>query len=135
MAYQNIPVTDGYQVVQQIANFASNVGWTVHRNSDQVDGPSTHREVTLSFNGYPGYVTLAGYPGTGGIRLNGHRSFDNTKRWWEQPDQFLAYNGDGNYQDDYNEYTTRCFVELRVTPILSVHLFGGTLRLLTCMLQ
>lgn len=128
MAYQNIPVADGYQVVQQVANFASSIGWTVHRSSEQTDinGSALYYEVTLSFSGYPGYVTLAGYTGTGGIRLNGHRGYDASKRWWEQPDQFLVYDNDGNYQNDVDEYRTRCLVELRVTPILSVHLFGGT---------
>lgn len=124
MAYQNIPVTDGYQVTQQIADFAASVGWTVHRANEEndIDGSTSYFEVTLSANGYPCYVTLAGYGNA--IRMNGHRGYDSGKRWWDQPDQYLNFDDDANWADTQERETT-AVCELRVNPILSVHLFGG----------
>jgi len=149
MAYQNVPVTDGHQVVQQLANFAAANGWTVHRNTtdndDEVgdvpgDYDSTgvtnrwdgdYRLVTVSTPGFSGYVSLAGYQNE--IYLNGHRGYDGSKKWFDQPDQYLLYDGDGNtyysYRGgntyNYDKINTRTRVELRVNPIQSVHFFGG----------
>lgn len=126
MAYQNVPVSDGYQVVQQIANFAQTTGWTLHRGSEQVDPRGvTYYEITLSATGYSGYVTLAGYL-DGGVTLNGHRGYDSAKRWWEQPDQYYSgYDNDGDPFNDQDERYTHCFCDIRVNPTLSVHLFAG----------
>ena len=120
MAYQNVPVTDGYQVAQQLANFAAANGWTVHRNNDVDSG--SYREVTVSAPGFSGYVTLAGYQND--IYLNGHRGYDSAQPWFNQPDQYLLYDGDGD-TGDISERRTRARVELRVNPIQSVHFFGG----------
>ena len=124
MAYQNTPVENGYQVAQQLASFAASVGWTVHRQGEQTDinGSTLYYEVTISASGYPCYVTIAGYSNR--IELNGHRGYDSSKRWWEQPDQYVYYNGDGEYTDSYED-ETRTICELRVNPILSVHMFGS----------
>ena len=140
MAYQNVPVTDGYQVVQQLANFAAVNGWTVHRNTvdndDEVDDAPGDRDrtgvtnrwngdyrlVTVSAPGFSGYVSLAGYQNS--IYLNGHRGYDGSKKWFDQPDQYLLYDGDGNTYNAAERYT-RAKVELRVNPIQSVHFFGG----------
>ncbi len=110
MAYQNIPVTDGYQVVQQIANFAAGIGWTVHRDDD-ISG--SLREVTLSAAGYDGYVSIAGTQSK--ISLNGHRGYSSILRWNNQPDQFIRGS---------DRYTIKS-VDLRINPITSVYLFGG----------
>jgi len=121
MVYQNTPVSDSYQIVQQIANFASTVGWIINQNIDDVDG---NRVVTLSANGHNGYITLVGQP-QGNVIINGHRNFDSNKRWFDQPDQYLAYDGDGNSSNDAAEIATRVVCEIRINPIVSVHLFGS----------
>lgn len=125
MAYQNTPVTNGYQVVQELANFAATVGWTVNRAAEQtdIDGVTDYYELTVSATGYSGYVTLAGYSDR--IHLNGHRSYDSSKRWWEQPDQHFPYDNDGNLTDANERTYNAAIVELTVNPILSVHMFGG----------
>jgi len=125
MAYQNVPVADGYQVVQQIADFAELNGWAIHRRGEQTDTIQslTYYEVTLSVTGFSCYLTLAGY--TNEIVLNGHRSYNSSARWWQQPDQYFAYDNDG-YFTQQEERATKVTVELRVNPILSVHLFAGT---------
>ncbi len=120
MAYQNIPVSDGYQVVQQIANFASTLGWTIHRNEDNPFDVN-YRILTLSSGGV--YITLNG-SGTV-IYLNGHRGIDVAADWDAQPDQFLYYDNDGDRNNDYDERMLRTRVTMRVNPILSVHLFGS----------
>ncbi|WP_394131903.1 hypothetical protein [Marinobacter nauticus] len=120
MAYQNIPVSNGYQVVQQIANFASSIGWTVHRNEDRPADP-TFRLVTLSAGGI--YVTIIGDSLT--ILMNGHRGIDMSADWDRQPDQYAYYDGDGTYDNDPEERYSRALTRLRVNPLTSVHLFGA----------
>jgi len=127
MAYQNVPVADGYQVVQQIADFAELNGWAIHRRGEQTDTIQslTYYEVTLSVTGFSCYLTLAGY--TNEIVLNGHRTYNSSVRWWLQPDQYFAYENDNDeYFTEPEERATKVTVELRVYPILSVHLFAGT---------
>lgn len=119
MAYQNVPVDDGYQVVQQIANFAQSVGWTVHRNEDR-PADTSFRLVTLSAGN--GYVTLIGDQNN--IYLNGHRGIDTGADWDEQPDQY-AYQDGNTSSDSSQEKATRARVILRVNPISSVHFFGS----------
>jgi len=115
MAYQNIPVANGYQVVEQIAAFAATAGWTVHRNEESSFN-SNFRIVTLS-DGIGAYITLAGKNNR--IYLNGHRGIDTGSDWNNQPDQYVDTTDDGVKVDTY------CRVRLNVTPILSVYLFGG----------
>ncbi|KAE8546143.1 hypothetical protein [Marinobacter nauticus] len=117
MAYSNVPVTDGAQVVQEIASFAATLGWSVVRN----DGTNP-KTVTLLVPGGI-YVSLNG--GNDNIYLNGHRGVDTNKAWYDQPDQYLQYDGDGNPTNDTTEKYTLTTSWLRVNPLLSVHLFGG----------
>lgn len=120
MAYSNIPVADTYQAVQQIANFASTVGWTIHQDRDRVQDTSW-RIVTMSAGG--AYLTLIGKGND--IYANCHRGFDPDADWDRQPDQYHYYDGDGSTSNDTQEQYTRCRLDGRVTPILSVHLFGN----------
>lgn len=120
MSYQNVPVSNGYQVVQQIANFASSVGWTIHRDEDRPADPS-FRLITLSAGGI--YITIIGDAQT--ISVNGHRGIDTGVDWDQQPDQYAFYDGDGDYDNDNEERYTRPTLELRVNPLTSVHLFGS----------
>jgi hypothetical protein len=121
MAYQNVPVVDGYQVVQQLANFAAANGWVVNRNGNENDTlMGEHRSITVSAPGYPGYVSVAGNERT--IYMNGHREYNGSLKWYNQPEQFLQYSGNHN---STLEKFTRARIFLRVNPILSVHFFAG----------
>lgn len=115
MAYQNIPVASGYQVVQQIASFAATVGWTVHR-SEPRPADTTYYVTTIS-NGLGAYLTLIG--NNSEIFLNGHRGLDVGLDWDQQPDQYV------NDATTQTTDATRCQCRLRVTPITSVFMFGG----------
>lgn len=106
MAYQNTPVSDGLGVVQAIASFADDNGWTVHRD----EGDGTEHIVTLSAGG--AYITLRGVPDS--VFLNGHRELDADSPWNEQPDQY--------YIGNYHSHTE---VKFRVNPLRSVHLFAS----------
>lgn len=115
MAHQKAPVSDGYQVVQQIASFAANAGWTVHRN-EQRPADTTYWIVTLS-HGTGAYITLMGNQNT--VYVTGHRGFDASKDWNAQPDQYVITDTSTNQRETYTR------VRLRVNPILSVDMFGG----------
>lgn len=117
MAYSNAPVTDGAQVVQEIASLAASLGWTVARN----DGNNPKTVTILVPGGI--YVTL--YGTNDGVNLNGHRGLDTNQPWYNQPDQYLQYDNDGDPDNDTDERYSLVYCWLRVNPILSVHLFGG----------
>lgn len=120
MAYQNVPVSSGYQVVEQLANFAATVGWTVHRDEAR-PADTSYRIVTLSAGGI--YLTVIGDATT--MRVNGHRGIDTGLDWDQQPDQYIFYDGDGNRENDVDERYTRPLLRFRVNPITSVHFFGA----------
>lgn len=116
MTYQNVPVADGYQVVEQISAFAASAGWVVHRDEES-PFDTNFRLLTIS-NGEGAYITLAGSQDS--IYLNGHRSNDNGKDWNDQPDQYVDLTSFSSQDDTY------CRVRLKTNPILSAYLFGGS---------
>lgn len=111
MTYQKVSITSGYDLLQSLATFATNLGWTIDLNQQRASD-NTYWRLTLNSGGT--HISLVGNDTE--ILMNAHRSFDGTKDWNNQPDQY--------YQSvNYDKAEGR--VWLRVNPLLSVHFFGS----------
>lgn len=114
MAYSNVSVTDGHDVLQQIATFAASAGWNIHFNGARPSN-TEDKMVVISRTGAPPYLFLMYDHSESVINMNASYDLDLAEDWDAQLAQF---NSTANH--------TKTATTLRVASLLSVHLFSGT---------
>lgn len=114
MAYTNVAVSNGHNVLQQLASFASGQGWNVHFNGSR-PANTDDRLLILSLTGSQPYIFIMYEDSTSSIHVNVSRALDLGADWDAQPSQFRT-----------TRLNNRTRTRLRVDPILSVHMFAGS---------